>query len=75
MSYTNGSPVDLLGPVQYLVTDLVEDRIAKIVGTLVASHGNKTITGQEAVSGVAEIAALRALLRDLVAKTKMTHHQ
>ena len=57
------------GPVALLMK-LIEDRIAKIINGLVHAHNSTTISGQEALSGIATIAGLRALASDLTTRLK-----
>lgn len=59
-----------LGPVSVLVAKLVEDRVEKTLASLVVSSRNKTLDAQEALSGIALIAGLRALALDLDSKVR-----
>ncbi len=58
------------GPFYGLLTVLVEDRVTKTLDTLLVSHRNGTLSPQEALSGVAMIAALRSLPADLARRIR-----
>lgn len=55
---------------QALIHQLVEDQTAKILDKLLIAHRNSVLTGQEALSAVAAIAALRSLVASLDARTR-----
>ena len=63
-------PLASFPSVQALVHDLVETRAALILRELCRSSKNGTITPQEALSGIATIAGLRALESDLEDRLK-----
>ena len=56
-------------PAQLLET-LVEDRVQKTVAALVVKHRNGELTAQDALSGIATIAALRLLPSDLAERIR-----
>ncbi len=62
--------LDDSGPFSGVLKTLVEARIAKTLDSLVVSHRNATLTPQEALSGIAMIAALRSLPSDLAARIR-----
>jgi hypothetical protein len=62
--------LDHPGPFPALLESLVEDRVAKTLDRLLTSHRNATITAQEALSGIAMIAALRSLPSDLAQRIR-----
>ncbi len=62
--------LDDSGPFSGVLQTLVEARVDSIVNRLVVSHHNGQITAQEALSGVAEIAALRGLVSDLTRRIR-----
>jgi len=53
-----------------LFTELALSREEHILKTLVVAHNNGALTSQQALSGIATIAALRGLLSDLQARLK-----
>jgi len=53
-----------------LFTELALSREEYILKTLVVAHNNGTLTPQQALSGIATIAALRGLLSDLQVRLK-----
>ncbi len=56
---------------QALIHQLVDDQTSKILDKLLVAHRNNTLTGQEALSAVAAIAALRSLAASLDARTRL----
>ena len=62
------------GPVQRLLHDLVEARVASIIQDLVIKNRNQNLDPQFAVGEVSAIRHLRALEDDLASKLKGTLH-
>jgi hypothetical protein len=64
------NPLSEYTSIQALVRDLVDTRASLILRELCRSSRNGTITPQEALSGIATIAGLRALESDLEDRLK-----
>ena len=58
------------GPFPALLHSLTEERVAKVLDSLIVAHRNGTLTPQEALSGVASMSALRLLPADLARRIR-----
>jgi hypothetical protein len=65
--------LDDSGGFQGLLHTLVEDRVEKTLASLIVSHRNATLSPQDALSGIAMMAALRSLPSDLATRIKQAH--
>lgn len=62
--------MELSPPFHQLLQDLVETRVEKTLARLVAEHRNGQLDGLKAQAGIAAIAALRSLPKDLAERIK-----